>query len=149
LSKGLSNIPTWNNWSKVRHALKFSLRRKHDYSTSPPFSHVDRQIPTISVSIESDDDHLQDNKRLTKKKKKKIITTNENQQMIIGEDTDQDDAATQFVKAYHKRRLYENDTPNSSSTERQEASSTNIRSNIDDETLSARKQSKIGTYFRA
>jgi hypothetical protein len=108
--------------------------------------HAERQIPTISISIESDDEHLQENKRL--KKKKKIITTNDNRQTIVGEDTDQDDESVQFVRAYHKRRLYENETPTSSSTDRQETSSSNVpfhTTNADDEILLTRKLSKIGT----
>ena len=83
-----------------------------------------------------------------KKKKKKLITTNANQQITIGEDTDQDNESIQFVRTYHRRRLYRNDIATSSSTERQEASLTNLRSNtsnIDDETVLIRKQSKIGT----
>ena len=70
--------------------------------------------------------------------------------MIIGEDTDQDDESIQFVKAYHKRRLYGNETSNPSSNERQETSSANVPSNtsiMDDEALLTRKQSKIGIYF--
>ncbi|CAF0886920.1 unnamed protein product [Adineta steineri] len=145
-------LTTWNNWNKVRHAFKFSLRRKNDYTTSPPLLHVDRQIPTINVSIESDDDHLQDNKRLKKKKKKTVITT-DNQQRTIGDDSDQDDESRQFVRAYHKRRLYEDHTATSSSTERQEASVINLRStnnttSMDDENLLTRKQSKIARYRR-
>ncbi|CAF0732868.1 unnamed protein product [Adineta ricciae] len=130
------SVPT-SSWNKVRHAFRFSLRRKHDHTTSPPLAHVDRQIPTISVSIESDDDHLKDNKRL-KKKKKKNPTVDENQSTIIGDDSDPDDQSVQLVRAYHRRRLYGNDTATSSSTERQEASSITLRSttsNNDEETL--------------
>ena len=137
-----------SSWNKVRHAFRFSLRRKHGHTTSPPLAHVDRQIPTINVSIESDDEHLKDNKRL-KKKKKKNPTVDENQSTIIGDDSDHDDQSVQLVRAYHRRRLYGNDTATSSSTERQEASSITLRSttsNNDEETLLTRKQSKIGRY---
>ncbi|UJR26770.1 hypothetical protein I4U23_008084 [Adineta vaga] len=137
-------------WNKVRHAFRFSLRRKHDNTTSPPLSRLDRQIPTINISIESDDDPSKDHKRL-KKKKKRITTTNDNQAAFIGEDSDQDDESTQVVRAYHRRRLYGNDTATSSSTERHEASSITLRSNtsnVDDETLLTRKQSKIARYRR-
>jgi hypothetical protein len=141
-----SGVPSVRAWSKVRHALKFSLGRKQGSPSTPPLVHAERQIPTISISIESDDEHLQENKRL--KKKKKIITTNDNRQTIVGEDTDQDDESVQFVRAYHKRRLYENETPTSSSTDRQETSSSNVpfhTTNADDEILLTRKLSKIGT----
>ncbi|CAF1352487.1 unnamed protein product, partial [Adineta ricciae] len=130
------SVPT-SSWNKVRHAFRFSLRRKHDHITSLPLAHADRQIPTISVSIESDDEHLKDNKRL-KKKKKKNPTLDENQSTIIGDDSDPDDRSVQLVRAYHRRRLYGNDTATSSSTERQEASSITLRSttsNNDEETL--------------
>lgn len=143
--KDSQSTPTWN---KVRHALKFTLRKKQGTHHSPPLSHIERQIPTISVSIESDDEQLQDTKCL--KKKKKIQTTNDNRQTNIGEDTDQDDESTQFVKAYHKKRLDGNETSHSSSTDRQEtASAVSIHytpTNPDDEHLLIRKQSKIGIY---
>lgn len=67
--------------------------------------------------------------------------------MIVGEDTDQDDESIRFVRAYHKRRLDGNETPTSSSTDRQETSSGNVpfnTSNADDEVLLTRKLSKIG-----
>jgi hypothetical protein len=127
--------------------LKFSLRRNEDFSTSSPLPYVDRQIPTISISIGSDDDQLQENKSF-KKKKKKNLMTNDNRQIIVGEETDQDDESTQFMKAYHKKRLDGNEITNSLGTDRQEiASATNIlfhTSNPDDEHLLTRKQSKIG-----
>lgn len=128
--------------------MKFSLRRKQDSPTSPPLSHAERQIPTINISIESDDDQLQDNKHL--KKKTKIITTNDNRQITVGEDTDQDDESMQSVRAHHKPRLYGNETPNSSSLDRQDTPPVvNLpcnNSNADDENLLMRKQSKIGIY---
>ena len=132
-------MPTWN---KVRHALRFSLRRKPESPTHASLANIQRQIPTISISIESDDDQLQVEK-LVKMKKKKLLITNDNRQILGAEDTDQDDESTQFVRTYHRLRFDENETVNSQDT----ASSTNLpqqTSNLDDEQLLTRKQSKIG-----
>ncbi|CAF1274330.1 unnamed protein product [Rotaria magnacalcarata] len=150
-----SSEPNRNNWAKVRHALKFTLRRKHGgVPASAPATNSERQIPTISISVESDDDHLQDNKLTSKKKKKKIIsitTTTDNRQTVTGDDTDQEDESIQYVGAYHKGNLYVNEISNSASMERQEASSTStppINLNMDDEALLTRKPSKIARYRR-
>ena len=116
---GFPNSPSWNNWSKVRHALKFSLRRK----VEPPISSIG-PIPAISISVESDDDHLQENKN--QKKKKKIINNN---QHLTGDDTDHDDESIELhQKRYHGGNLLsnENSLP------------------VEDEQLLTRKQSKIG-----
>jgi len=75
--------------------------------------------------------------------KNKILTTNDNRPILVGEETDQDDESTQFIRTYHKGRLEENETTNSSSVDRQETP-TSINTNIDDENLLTRKQSKIG-----
>jgi hypothetical protein len=120
---GLSSVPSWNNWSKVRHALKFSLRRKAEPRVNPIVP-----IPAISISIESggggDDDHLQENKN--QKKKKNISTTN---QHLTGDDTDHDDESIELQQKQYQGR-------NSSNNEN------NLP--IEDEQLLARKQSKIG-----
>jgi hypothetical protein len=118
---GLPNSPSWNNWSKVRHALKFSLRRK----VEPPISPIG-PIPAISISIESDDDHLQENKN--QKKKKKILNNN---QHLTGDDTDHDDESIELQQKRYQGR-------NSSSYE--------INLPVEDEQLLTRKQSKIGRF---
>ncbi|CAF3386314.1 unnamed protein product [Rotaria socialis] len=147
----VSSGPNRNNWSKVRHALKFTLRRKHGgVPASAPATNSERQIPTISISVESDDDHLQDNKP-TSKKKKIISTTTDNRQIITGDDTDQEDESIQCVGAYHKRNLDVNEISNSASIERQETSSTNTpftNLSMGDEALLTRKPSKIARYRR-
>ena len=143
---GSSSLPTWHNWVRVRHALKFSLRRKQPSASSPPLAHPDRQIPTISVSIESDEEHLEEQKR-QKKKKKSTITGIDTRRALLADETDLDDESTHFVRAYHQRRLDGNETTNSSSTDRQDTSSSNVPSHalaMDDETTLTRKQSKIG-----
>jgi len=136
---GLSTAPAWNNWIKVRHALKFSLRRKPD----PPITSPQLTIPAISISVESgeDDHHLQDNKR--EKKKKKILTTNDNRKDLIGEDTDHDDESIECNRSDQKRKLYRDDKRNSSSNERQDINFPIGSMPTDDENL-LRKQSKIG-----
>lgn len=67
---------------------------------------------------------------------------------MIGEETDQDDESTQFIRTYHKGKLDSNETINSSTIDRQETpisiNSISNSSNIDDENLLTRKQSKIG-----
>lgn len=147
-SKDSNSVPKWN---KVRHAFRFSLRRKADSPTSSPLANIRRQIPTISISLESDDDQLQDENCL-KKKKKKLFNTNDSRQITGVEDTDQDDESTHFVRTYHRTKLDENETTNSSSTDRHDASSsTNLpyqTFNADDEQLLTRKQSKIARYRR-
>ena len=120
--------------------MKFSLRRKQDLLT-----HTERTIPAISILVESDDEHLQDNK--LQKKKKKIVTKHTNRQGPVGEDSDQDDECVEFQSVHRKRKLYRNDRTNSSSNERQETSILNLPislATIDDDTLLTRKQSKIG-----
>jgi hypothetical protein len=135
---GLSAVPTWNNWNKVRHALKFSLRKKPD----PPINSV-LPIPAISISVESgDDDHLQDNKR--KKKKKKFLTTNNNRKDFICEDSDHDDESIDLNRLDEKRKFYRNDKRNSSSNERQETNLPIMIISADEEAILAGKQSKIG-----
>lgn len=142
--------PSTATWNKVRHALKFSLRRKQDPPASPPLAHIERQVPTISISIESDDEQVQENHLSKRKEKKKspTVISHDHRQTIVGEETDQDDESTQFVRAHYKRRLDGNETPNSSSAERQEPlSSINLPVDVwptDDENLLTRKQSKIG-----
>lgn len=142
-------MPAWQNWIRVRHALKFTLRRKPTTAHSPPLSHIDRQIPTISVSLESDDEHLSENKQA--KKTKKISTTNnDNGATGMPDETDLDDESIQFVRGYHRQRLDENEATQSSSFERHDLSSTNIQltsSPIDDESSLTRKQSKIGRWI--
>jgi hypothetical protein len=141
LTLGISPLPTWQNWNKVRHALKFSLGRKHTSPNPSLLINTERQIPAISISVDSDDDHLSDNKR-SKKKKKKSLISNHRQ----GEDSDQDDESNEFIRTHHKRIIYGNDT-NSSSNERQEPPTSNLHCSsltVDDDTLLTRKQSKIG-----
>lgn len=145
-----SSMPTWQNWIRVRHALKFTLRRKPTIPHSPPLSHLDRQIPTISVSLESDDEHLSENKR-TKKSKKNNHLSNDNGATGMADETDLDDESMQFVRTYHRRRLEENETTQSSSIERHDTSATNIpltSAPMDDDALLTRKQSKIGRLIK-
>ena len=146
--QGSSSLTTWHNWVKVRHALKFSLRRKQPSPNSPPSLHRDRQIPTISVSIESDEEHLEEHRRQKKKKNNNnSINTNDNRRAVLADETDLDDESTQFVRAHHRQRLDGNETTHSSSTDRQDTSSSNVplhSSTMDDETILTRKQSKIG-----
>ena len=73
LALGSSAAVSWHKWSKVRDALRLSLRRKPDSASSPPLIHVDKPIPMISISVESDDEHLPD-RRNSKKAKKKTTT---------------------------------------------------------------------------
>jgi hypothetical protein len=135
---GLSALPTWNNWNKVRHALKFSLRKKAD----PPINSI-LTIPAISISIESgDDDHLQDNKHQKKKKKNLII--NNNRKDFIYEDTDHDDESIDLNRLDEKRKFYRDNKRNSSSNERQETNLPIMITSADDENTLAQKQSKIG-----
>jgi len=136
---GLSAVPTWNNWNKVRHALKFSLRRKPD----PPSINSVLPIPAISISVESgDDDHLQDNKH--QKKKKKNLITNNNRKDFIYEDTDHDDESIDLNRLDEKRKFYRDNKRNSSSNERQETNLPIMIISADEETILAGKQSKIG-----
>lgn len=141
-----------NNWSKVRNALKFTLRRKHTLSSNPTITNIERQIPIISISVESDDDILHESR--SGSKKKKIQTTSSashSRQILTGDDTDQEDESMQFVNTCHKRKPWSNDTTNSSSVERQEAICPNSpvsNSNNDDELLLTRKPSKIGKYIK-
>ena len=141
-----SALPTWQNWIRVRHALKFTLRRKPIIPPSPPLSHPDRQIPTISVSLESDDEQLGESKRA--RKSKKNSSNQDNGAVGMADETDVDDESMQFVRTYHRRRrLGENETTQSSTLERHDTSATQSRltsSPIDDEPLLTRKQSKIG-----
>ncbi|CAF4667829.1 unnamed protein product [Rotaria sp. Silwood1] len=149
-NNGLSFVPNRNNWNRVRHAFKFSFRRKPGSPSSSPVPTIERHIPTINIPLESDDDHLQENK-LSPKKKKFVTTTSDNRQMIMGDDTDQEDESIQFIRSCHKRKFNGNEIINSSILERQETSSMNLScniSNIDDEPLLTRKQSKIARYRR-
>jgi hypothetical protein len=135
------------SWNKVRHALKFSLRRKQDPPTSPVLAHPERRIPSISISVENDDDRLHDNKR--QKTKKKSLTTNNLRQDRIGEDSDQEDESIEYCNANQKRNSFRTDRTHSSSNERQDiptALNFPITSTIinDEDNLLARKQSKIG-----
>jgi hypothetical protein len=143
IENNLGTIKQNVSWNKVRHALKFSLRRKQDPPTSPVLNHPERIIPLISISVESDDDHLHDNKN--QKKKKKSLTTNNFRQERIGEDSDQDDESNEYHNVHEKRKLYQNDRKNSSSNERQEVPTPlNFLITTDDDSLLTRKQSKIG-----
>ncbi|CAF1214581.1 unnamed protein product [Rotaria sordida] len=147
---GLSSISNRQNWSKVRHVFKFSLLRKYGSPSSSLITNVERNIPAINISLESEEDHLQEHKH-SLKKKKTVTTTNDNRQMIMGDETDQEDESTQFNRSYHTRRPNETDRLNSSSLERQEILSTSSpcnATNIDDEGLLTRKPSKIARYRR-
>lgn len=109
--------------------------------------HLDRQIPTISVSIESDEEHPEEHRRQKKKNNNNSINTNDNRRAVIADETDLDDESMQFVRAHHQRRLDGNETTHSSSTDRQDTSSSHVPLRslaLDDETILTRKQSKIG-----
>jgi len=102
-------------------------------------------IPAISISVESDDDHLQDNKY--QKKKKKILTTNDNRRDFIGEDSDHDDESIELNRLPQRRKFYRNNQTNFSNYEPQEINLPITSTTVDDENLLTRKQSKIGKYF--
>jgi hypothetical protein len=138
LKLGLSAVPTWNHWNKVRHALKFSIRRKPD--PSPPTNPV-LTIPAISISSESNQNYLQDNKR--QKKKKELITTNDNRRDLINEDADRDDESIDLNTIHQKQESYRNNRINSSTND---INSPMTTMPVEDENLLSRKQSKIGIY---
>lgn len=128
--------PSWNHWSKVRHALKFSLRRK----TEPPMLNPVNVIPSISISMESgDDEHVHENREtLMMMKKKRNIPTNINRRDLLGDESDHDDELMEFHPIDQKREFYRNYQMNSSSND------TNTQMTIDEDQPLARKQSKIG-----
>ncbi len=137
LRLGPSTSPNWNNWNKLRRALSFTRRRKQHSSTSPVLSHTERTIPAISISFESEDDRLHNNNK-RQMKKNKIRTSNDSRiRDLNNEDTDQDDECLEFNRTQHERKIYRNDTGNSSNLP---ISSTII----DDDSSSSHKQSKIG-----
>ncbi len=137
LRLGPSTSLNWNNWNKLRRALSFTRRRKQHSSTSPVLNHTERTIPAISISFESEDDRLHDNNK-RQMKKNKIRTTNDSRiRDLNNEDTDQDDECLEFNRTQHERKIYRNDTGNSSNLP---ISSTII----DDDSSSSHKQSKIG-----
>ncbi|CAF4082145.1 unnamed protein product, partial [Rotaria sp. Silwood2] len=140
----LSGVPNLTNWnSRVRHAFKFSLRRKPTSQTSPLLIHTERIIPVINISNENDDDHVQDH--IHQKTKKKILTHTDNQRALTGEDTDQDDECIEFNRVHHKRELYRNHTINYSSHEQQDTSNLFHHSSLfDDDSSLSHKQSRIG-----
>ncbi|CAF2738026.1 unnamed protein product [Rotaria sp. Silwood2] len=139
----LSGVPNLTNWnSRVRHAFKFSLRRKPTSQTSPLLIHTERIIPVINISNENDDDHVQDH--INQKTKKKILTHTDNQRALTGEDTDQDDECIEFNRVHHKRELYRNHTINYSSHEQQDTSNLFHHSSLfDDDSSLSHKQSRI------
>ena len=150
---GSSAAVSWHKWSKVRDALRLSLRRKPDSTSSPPLIHVDKPIPMISISIESDDEHLPDRRNSKKAKKKTMATTlvrHEASAALIDDDSDHDDESMPLVRGQQRRRPDGHDAGHSSSTERQETWASNAAcqsvTGIDDDPLLTRKQSKIGTY---
>ena len=129
--------------------MKFSLGRKQGLASGSPLTHVKRPIPTISISIESDDDYLQEDK-LSNLEKKSTITKSDNQQMLIGEDNEQDNESTQFASMHHRSRSHQDEALNLSNMESEEKASTSSplnTSNIDGEAILTRKESKIGTYW--
>ncbi|CAF0893415.1 unnamed protein product [Rotaria sordida] len=143
---GVSNL---TNWNRVRHALRFSLRRKPNLQMSPILIHTERTIPVINILNDNDNDHIQDN--INEKKKKKSLINIDNQRILTGEDTDQDDECIEYNRVQHKRQLYKNYPINSSNNERQDISTSilfNHSSTLDDDTLLSRKQSRIAHYRR-
>ena len=129
-----SPTPSWNHWNKVRHALKFSLRRK---ATDIPVINPISMIPSISISVESADDE-QVVERRESKKKKKSLPNNDHRRDVVEEETDHEDDSIDSRRVDQKRESYRSNRMNSSSNE----TSTPIPTD-DDPTL-ARKQSKIG-----
>lgn len=133
-------MPTWD---KVRHAFWFTRRRKTDHPMTPPLSHHERQIPTISISLESDDDLLQEHRSSKKTIRSATVSSSENRHIILGDETDQDDESTHGIQG----RLDGNETRSTSAIDRQETLSSVQSSNLDDEHFLTRKQSKIGRLF--
>ncbi|CAF1226596.1 unnamed protein product [Adineta steineri] len=139
-----SNLPKWN---KLRHALSFSRRRRKRSPTTPALNNIERIIPAISISLESDDDRLEDTKH-HKKKKKKIRTTNSSRRDLNNDDTDED-AYAEFKNIHSERKNYRNYTENSLHSGLKTTSTSYLPINsgiIDDDTSYTRKQSKIAHY---
>ena len=136
-------MPAWN---RVRHAFRFTLRRKTDLPTIPPLPHhLDRQIPTISVSLESEDDLLHEHRSSSKKKKRSAtVSSNDHRAILIGDETDHDDESTQVTRISRRARLDGNEASNLSNADRHEMLPSFNSTNTDDENLLTRKQSKIG-----
>ena len=114
---------------------------------TPPLSHHERQIPTISISLESDDDLLQEHRSSKKNTRSATVSSSENRHIILGDETDQDDESTHFIRVYRRGRLDGNETNSTSAIDRQETLSSVQSSNLDDEHFLTRKQSKIGRSF--
>ena len=132
LSPGQSN---WHNWSKVRHALHFSLRRKKS-PDSLSVSHGERSIPAISISVESDEEKHAKTKKSTNNANLSPVS-DYHRRVFHGEDTDRDDES---IRSDDKRGIYaQHDSTYLS------ASATLIN---DEDASFARKQSKIGREVR-
>lgn len=135
-------VPTWN---RVRHAFRFTLRRKTDTpSTSPLPHHIERQIPTISISLESEDDLVQDQRLSKTKKRSATVSSNDHRQILVGDETDHDDESTQVIRTSRRTQRNGNESSIVSSIDRQEIHPSFNPTNTDDEHVLTRKQSKIG-----
>ncbi|UJR22333.1 hypothetical protein I4U23_025395 [Adineta vaga] len=135
---GSITVPNWNNWNKLRHALSFSRRRKQRSPTSPSLQHTERTIPAISISLESDDDRLNDHK-YQQKKNKQIRTANNSRRDLNNDDSD-DDEFVEFKRIHHERQGMQ--PPSSTSSSYLPINSTVI----DDDNSFTRKPSKIAHY---
>ncbi|CAF3547833.1 unnamed protein product [Rotaria sp. Silwood1] len=141
------DVPNSTNWnSRVRQALKFSLRRKPNLRTNSLLTHTERTIPVINISNENDDNnnHVQDN--IHEKKKKKFLISTNSQRVLTGEDSDQDDEYIEFNRVNHKRELYRSNAVNLSINEQHDISTSNLihhPSSLDDDSSLSRKPSKI------
>ncbi|CAF1010473.1 unnamed protein product [Rotaria sp. Silwood1] len=146
------DVPNSTNWnSRVRQALKFSLRRKPNLRTNSLLTHTERTIPVINISNENDDNnnHVQDN--IHEKKKKKFLISTNSQRVLTGEDSDQDDEYIEFNRVNHKRELYRSNAVNLSINEQHDISTSNLihhPSSLDDDSSLSRKPSKIAHYGR-
>jgi hypothetical protein len=144
-----SSTPTWHHWIKVRHALKFSLRRKPIPSTSQPLIHADRCIPTISVSLDSDDEHASEQGR--KAMMKESINRIDDHTVTNADETDLDDESMLDSRTYRQQRNDNNEIVRLFGSEHQQTSFNNVQSQtstIDDEVMLTRKQSKIGKFTK-
>lgn len=90
---------------------------------TPPLSHHERQIPTISISLESEDDLLQEHRSSKKSTRSATISSADHRSILFGDETDQDDESTHFIR---RTKI------------------DGLSSNFDDEHILSRKQSKIG-----
>lgn len=120
-----------SSWNRVRHAFKFSLRRKPHAPMNSSLT-----IPAISISLDSDDDRLQEqNSNHNRSFKQKKNVTNHHHH------DETDDESFELNRFDEKRQIYRIVRANSSSND---INLPVITTMIDEDHLSSAKSSKIG-----